>query len=115
MLSLCCIYANTFSDDILFSGTFPLLTTKRVFWKGILKELLWFIRGSTNSNDLAKDGVHIWDANGSKSFLEARGFPDREEGKVFTRTCHVRSMGRALAFREVHSEPLFFKVGHNMR
>lgn len=41
---------------------FPLLTTKKVFWKGVVGELLWFLSGSTNNNDLVeKYGVHIWD------------------------------------------------------
>ncbi|XP_040443324.1 thymidylate synthase isoform X2 [Falco naumanni] len=44
---------------------FPLLTTKRVFWKGVLEELLWFIKGSTNAKELSAKGVKIWDANGS--------------------------------------------------
>ena len=54
--------------------SFPLLTTKRVFWRGVAEELLWFIKGSTNAKELAEKGVHIWDANGSKEFLEGRGW-----------------------------------------
>ncbi|XP_056318969.1 thymidylate synthase [Danio aesculapii] len=61
---------------------FPLLTTKRVFWKGILEELLWFIKGSTNAKDLSEKGVRIWDANGSREFLDKNGFTDREEGDL---------------------------------
>jgi thymidylate synthase len=40
---------------------FPLLTTKKVFLKGILYELLWFLQGNTNANWLKERGVHIWD------------------------------------------------------
>uniref|UniRef100_A0A672K6S8 Thymidylate synthase n=1 Tax=Sinocyclocheilus grahami TaxID=75366 RepID=A0A672K6S8_SINGR len=61
---------------------FPLLTTKRVFWKGILEELLWFIKGSTNAKELSEKGVRIWDANGSREFLDKNGFSDREEGDL---------------------------------
>ncbi|KAM9712886.1 thymidylate synthase [Menidia menidia] len=61
---------------------FPLLTTKRVFWKGILEELLWFIKGSTNAKELSEKGVKIWDANGSRAFLDKLGFTEREEGDL---------------------------------
>ena len=57
----------------LRDGMFPLLTTKRVFWRGMAEELLWFVRGSTNGNELAEKNVHIWDANGSREFLDNRG------------------------------------------
>lgn len=39
----------------------PLLTTKKVFWKGILHELYWFMSGQTNIKYLVDNGVHIWD------------------------------------------------------
>uniref|UniRef100_A0A2K6MEB1 Thymidylate synthase n=4 Tax=Colobinae TaxID=9569 RepID=A0A2K6MEB1_RHIBE len=61
---------------------FPLLTTKRVFWKGVLEELLWFIKGSTNAKELSSKGVKIWDANGSRDFLDSLGFSTREEGDL---------------------------------
>ncbi|ETE65971.1 Thymidylate synthase, partial [Ophiophagus hannah] len=61
---------------------FPLLTTKRVFWKGVLEELLWFIKGSTNAKELSAKGVKIWDANGSRQFLDKQGFFSREEGDL---------------------------------
>ncbi|MEE6464321.1 hypothetical protein FKM82_006231 [Ascaphus truei] len=61
---------------------FPLLTTKRVFWKGVLEELLWFIKGSTNAKELSEKGVKIWDANGSREFLDKQGFTAREEGDL---------------------------------
>ncbi|XP_070076888.1 thymidylate synthase isoform X1 [Equus przewalskii] len=66
----------------LFLDEFPLLTTKRVFWKGVLEELLWFIKGSTNANELSCKGVKIWDANGSRDFLDSLGFSAREEGDL---------------------------------
>jgi thymidylate synthase len=40
---------------------FPILTTKKVFWRGIVHELLWFISGSTNIKYLVDNDVHIWD------------------------------------------------------
>lgn len=66
----------------LADGTMPLLTTKRVFWRGVVEELLWFLRGSTNAKELAEAGVRIWDGNGSRQFLDSLGFTDREEGDL---------------------------------
>lgn len=48
----------------LSRGEFPLLTTKFTWWKGIVKELLWFIRGSTSAKELSNEGVKIWDDYG---------------------------------------------------
>lgn len=62
--------------------TLPLLTTKRVFWRGVVEELLWCIRGSTDSKQLSAKGIKIWDANGSRYFLDKCGFHDREEGDL---------------------------------
>jgi thymidylate synthase len=51
----------------------PLLTTKKVAWKTCLKELLWFLRGSTSNKELKQENVHIWDANASREFLDSCG------------------------------------------
>lgn len=66
----------------LRDGRLPLLTTKRVFWRGIAEELLWFINGDTNANTLTGKGIKIWDANGSREFLDSRGLTDREVGDL---------------------------------
>lgn len=60
---------------------FPLLTTKRMFWKGIVEELLFFIRGNTNSKLLEEKGVNIWKGNTSKEFIKKCGLP-YEEGDM---------------------------------
>jgi len=62
--------------------TFPLLTTKRVFWRGVVEELLWFIKGDTNGKHLSEKGIKIWDGNGSREFLDSRGLTHREEGDL---------------------------------
>jgi thymidylate synthase len=60
----------------------PFLTTKKLAWKTALKELLWFIRGETNNTTLNEQGVHIWDANSTRNFLDDRGLFTREEGDL---------------------------------
>ena len=66
----------------LTNNTIPLLTTKRVFWKGIAEELLWFIKGSTDAKILKEKNIHIWNGNGSREFLDQHGFTSREEGDL---------------------------------
>lgn len=63
----------------LENGKIPLLTTKKVAWKTCLKELLWFISGKTDNKILKDQKVHIWDANGSRSFLDSRNLQNLEE------------------------------------
>jgi thymidylate synthase len=69
-----------------------------VFYKGVLEELLWFIKGSTNANELKEKGkfdknliqkiklifkgIKIWDGNSSREFLDKQGFFDREVGDL---------------------------------
>jgi dihydrofolate reductase/thymidylate synthase len=64
------------------SESFPLLTTKDVYWKGVVEELLWFLRGDTNAKHLSDKKVRIWDGNASREFLDKGGFTDREEGDL---------------------------------
>ena len=49
---------------------FPLLTTKRVFLKGVIHELLWFLSGDTNIKYLVENGVHIWDSDAYRYYNE---------------------------------------------
>jgi thymidylate synthase len=64
------------------SHSFPLLTTKRVYWKGVVEELLWFLRGETDGKSLADKNVKIWDGNGSREFLDKLGFTQRDAGDL---------------------------------
>ncbi|ODV91036.1 hypothetical protein CANCADRAFT_2755 [Tortispora caseinolytica NRRL Y-17796] len=63
-------------------NTLPLLTTKRVFFRGVLKELLWFVKGSTNAKLLSDQDIHIWDGNGSREYLDSVGLSYRKEGDL---------------------------------
>jgi len=66
----------------LADATLPLLTTKRVFLRGIIEELLWFVKGTTDGTLLSTRGVKIWDGNGSREFLDKRGLTDRRVGDL---------------------------------
>lgn len=61
---------------------FPLLTTKRMPFDLIIKELLFFIRGDTNAKNLSKQGVKIWDGNTTREFLDNRGLSGYNEGDM---------------------------------
>jgi len=76
---------SVFGAQMRFSlrdGRFPLLTTKKVFYRGIAEELFWFIRGSTSAKELQERNVRIWDGNSSREFLDSIGLAEREEGDL---------------------------------
>jgi thymidylate synthase len=50
------------------SEGFPLLTTKKMAWKTLVTELLWFLRGDTNIKYLVDNGCHIWDGDAYKNY-----------------------------------------------
>jgi thymidylate synthase len=60
----------------------PLLTTKRVFTRAVIAELLWFIAGSTTSDPLSAAGIKIWDGNGSRAYLDSVGLSHYREGEL---------------------------------
>src|SRR3989338_10372032 len=53
------------------SQGFPLLTTKKVYWKGVIHELYWFMSGQTNIKYLVDQNVHIWDEYPKKYYVRA--------------------------------------------
>lgn len=66
----------------LENGVIPLLTTKKVAWKTCLRELLWFIKGSTSNTELQEKNVKIWNGNASREFLDSRGLTNLEENDL---------------------------------
>jgi len=64
----------------LKDGKMPILTTKHVAWKTCFRELMWFVRGKTDNKELQAQGVHIWDANATREFLDSRGLTEYPEG-----------------------------------
>lgn len=64
------------------SDTIPLLTTKCVPWKACINELLWFMKGQTDSNILKDQGVNIWNGNTTRDFLDKRGLQQYPEGDI---------------------------------
>lgn len=77
---------------------FPLLTTKKMFWRGIVEELAWFLRGSTNVQELRDNKVHIWDGNSEARNYDAGpvyGFQWRHFGAEYT-DCHADYTGQGV-------------------
>ena len=59
---------------------FPLLTTKRMYWRGIVEELLWFLKSDTDANHLNEKKVRIWHGNSTREYLDSRGLTSYKEG-----------------------------------
>jgi thymidylate synthase len=80
---------SIFGEMMRFSlkdNTIPILTTKKISWKTCIKELLWFIRGESDNKILKDQGVHIWDGNTTREFLDSRGlhhYPEDIAGPIY--------------------------------
>jgi thymidylate synthase len=71
------------------SEGYPLLTTKKMAFKTMVTELLWFLRGDTNIKYLVDNGCHIWDGDAYKNYLDnvksvEEGKQVEENGKIYT-------------------------------
>ena len=75
---------SVFSRQLRFdiSKSVPFVTTKQLAYKSVIKELLFFLKGQTDSKILEAQGVNIWRDNTSRSFLDARGLRDYREGDM---------------------------------
>jgi thymidylate synthase len=83
------------------SEGFPLLTTKKVYWKGVLQELYWFLSGQSNIKYLVDNGVHIWDDYPYRIYREKIA---REEVPEMTKEEFVAKIAGDADFAAVHGE-----------
>lgn len=60
----------------------PLLTTKRMFTRGVFEELMWFMNGKVDSKELERSRINIWKGNTSRTFLDSSGLNDYDEGET---------------------------------
>ena len=71
-----------FCIDVKDGINYPLLINRRVYFKGVAAELLWFLSGSCHSGDLERMGCKIWRGNSTKEYLATRGLAHYQEGEV---------------------------------
>ena len=62
--------------------TLPLCTTKRIFFRAIFEELMFYLSGKTDNKILQEKGIHVWDGNTSRDFLDKRELQHYEEGDM---------------------------------
>jgi dihydrofolate reductase/thymidylate synthase len=70
------IFGERLEFDI--SEFIPFITTKKLAWKTVIKELLWFLSGSTDNKKLTEQNVKIWNGNASREYMDSVGFTERE-------------------------------------
>ena len=64
------------------SDTFPLCTTKRMFFRAIFEELMFYLSGKTDNKLLQEKNIHVWDGNTTRDFLDKRGLTEYEVGDL---------------------------------
>lgn len=111
------VFGRTIRHDM--KTGFPLLTTKRLYFKGIVTELLWFLRGDTNIKYLVDNNCHIWDGDAYKFFKNS--FPIKksnppkdylnENGQLFTQEEFINKIKTDDAFAKKWGElgPIYGK------
>ena len=78
------IFGEKFTYNL--EDTFPALTTKKIFLKGIFEELMLYLSGKTDNSILNDKNIHIWDGNTSREFLNNRGlyhYPEGDMGETY--------------------------------
>jgi len=94
---------SLFGEQMRFdlSAGLPLLTTKKVYWKGVLQELYWFMSGQSNIKYLVDNNVHIWDDYPYKIYNEK---VEKGEMPVLTKEEFVAKIGEDESFAKAHGE-----------
>lgn len=94
---------SVFGRQIRFdlSEGFPILTTKKTYWKGILIELLWFIKGDSNIKYLVDNNVHIWDDYPYKYYKKLM---DKGKAKPLTKEEFIDRIAKDKVFAKKHGE-----------
>ncbi len=76
---------SIFGSQLRFSlkdDTLPLLTSRRMFFRGIVEEMLLFLRGDCNTTKLEQKNIKIWSGNTSRDFLDKKGLTNLPEGNL---------------------------------
>ena len=104
------------------SDGFPLLTTKKMAWKSIVTELLWFLRGDTNIKFLVDNDCHIWDGDAYKAYLKEHSKNPNETaglngGTPFTKEEFIISIQSSKAFAHKWGDlgPIYGKQWRNWK
>ena len=94
---------SVFGRQLRFDLTqgFPLLTTKKVYWKGVLYELAWFLSGQSNIKYLIDHGIHIWDDYPYKIYREK---VDKGQLPEITKDEFVAKVAGDAAFAKEHGD-----------
>ncbi|OGG85627.1 thymidylate synthase [Candidatus Kaiserbacteria bacterium RIFOXYB1_FULL_46_14] len=94
---------SLFGEQMRFdlSAGLPLLTTKKVYWKGVLQELYWFMSGQSNIKYLVDNNVHIWDDYPYKIYNEK---VEKGEMPALTKEEFIAKIGSDEEFAKAHGE-----------
>ena len=95
------IFGEKFTYNL--EDTFPALTTKKIFLRGVFEELMLYLSGKTDNSILNDKNIHIWDGNTSREFLDERGLQHYPEG----------DMGETYGFNFRHYGGFYESCKHN--
>ncbi len=92
--------SSVFGRQLRFdmSAGFPLLTTKKIYWKGVLHELYWFLSGQSNIKYLVDNNVHIWDDYPYKMYREAHDVKRKVPARLLSKEEFVETIKKDSTF-----------------